>query len=65
VTLKLEGVEDELHSRDYESQGAKIRAYDIVANSIVNLRGGQRFMAGTPSIPGRGGVLYAAGATSV
>jgi hypothetical protein len=54
-----------LHSRDYESQGAKIRAYDIVANSIVNLRGGQRYMAGTPSIPGRGGVLYAAGATSV
>jgi hypothetical protein len=31
-----------LRSREYESNGAKIRTYDIVANSIINLRAGQR-----------------------
>jgi single-strand DNA-binding protein len=35
-------VEGELRSREYESQGAKIRTYDIVASSIINLRAGQR-----------------------
>ena len=35
-------VEGELRSREYESQGAKVRTYDIVAISILNLRVGQR-----------------------
>ena len=29
-------------------QGAKIRTYDIVASSIINLRAGQRNQAETP-----------------
>jgi single-strand DNA-binding protein len=33
-------VEGELRSREYESNGAKIRTYDIVASSIINLRAG-------------------------
>jgi hypothetical protein len=33
---------------NYESQGAKIRTYDIVASSIINLRAGQRNQAETP-----------------
>jgi single-stranded DNA-binding protein len=41
-------VEGELRSREYESRGAKIRTYDIVASSIINLRAGQRYTAGTP-----------------
>jgi single-strand DNA-binding protein len=42
-------VEGELRGREYESQGAKVRTYDIVANSIINLRAaGQRYTAGTP-----------------
>ena len=32
-------VEGELRSRDYESNGANVRTYEIVANSIINLRG--------------------------
>lgn len=35
-------VEGELRSREYESQGAKVRTYDIVASSIINLSKGQR-----------------------
>ena len=36
-------VEGELRSREYETEaGTKVRTYDIVANSILNLRGGQR-----------------------
>lgn len=36
-------VEGELRSREYETEGGtKIRTYDIVANSILNLRSGQR-----------------------
>jgi single-strand DNA-binding protein len=35
-------VEGELRSREYESDGAKVRTYDIVASAIVNLRPGQR-----------------------
>ena len=35
-------VEGELRSREYESNGAKVRTYDIVASAIVNLRAGQR-----------------------
>jgi hypothetical protein len=31
-----------LRSREYESQGAKVRTYDIVASSIINLGAGQR-----------------------
>jgi single-strand DNA-binding protein len=38
-------VEGELRSREYESNGAKIRTYDIVASSIINLRAGQRNQA--------------------
>jgi single-strand DNA-binding protein len=41
-------VEGELRSREYESQGAKIRTYDIVASSIINLRAGQRSTAQAP-----------------
>jgi hypothetical protein len=37
-----------LRSREYESQGAKIRTYDIVASSIINLRAGQRSTAQAP-----------------
>ena len=35
-------VQGELRSREYESNGVRVRTYDIVANSIVNLRAGQR-----------------------
>ena len=35
-------VEGELRSREYESNGAKVRTHDIVASSIINLRAGQR-----------------------
>jgi len=38
-------VEGELRSREYESNGTKVRTYDIVASSIVNLRAGQRSQA--------------------
>ena len=38
----------ELRSREYESQGAKVRTYDIVAISILNLRAGQRNAATAP-----------------
>jgi hypothetical protein len=31
-----------MRSRDYESNGTKVRTYDIVASSIINLRAGQR-----------------------
>jgi single-strand DNA-binding protein len=41
-------VEGELRSREYESQGAKVRTYDIVASSIINLRAGQRNSAAVP-----------------
>jgi single-stranded DNA-binding protein len=40
-------VEGELRSREYESNGAKVRTYDIVANSIINIRAGQRYTAQT------------------
>jgi single-strand DNA-binding protein len=35
-------VEGELRSREYGSNGARVRTYDIVASSIINLRAGQR-----------------------
>jgi single-stranded DNA-binding protein len=38
-------VEGELRSREYESNGVKVRTYDIVATSIINLRAGQRNQA--------------------
>jgi single-strand DNA-binding protein len=41
-------VEGELRSREYESQDAKVRTYDIVASSIINLRAGQRNAAPVP-----------------
>ena len=41
-------VEGELRSREYESNGAKVRTYDIVASSIINLRAGQRDTAQAP-----------------
>ncbi len=41
-------VEGELRSREYESNGAKVRTYDIVASSIINLRAGQRTAAPAP-----------------
>ena len=41
-------VEGELRSREYESNGAKIRTYDIVASSIINLRAGQRNLVPVP-----------------
>jgi hypothetical protein len=43
-------VEGELRSREYETNGAKFRTYDIVASSIVNLRAGQRYTAQAPSL---------------
>ena len=37
-------LEGELRSREYETEaGTKVRTYDIVAHSILNLRGGQRY----------------------
>jgi len=41
-------VEGELRSREYESNGVKVRTYDIVASSIINLRAGQRYPAAAP-----------------
>ena len=41
-------VDGELRSREYESNGAKIRTYDIVASSIINLRAGQRNASAVP-----------------
>jgi single-strand DNA-binding protein len=41
-------VEGELRSREYESQGAKVCTYDIVASSIINFRAGQRNPAQAP-----------------
>ena len=41
-------VEGELRSREYESNGARVRAYDIVASAIINLRAGQRNTAQAP-----------------
>ena len=38
-------VEGELRSREYETEGAKVRTYDIVASVIINLRPGQRSTA--------------------
>ena len=35
-------VEGELRSREYENDGGKVRTYEIVANTITNLRPGQR-----------------------
>jgi single-strand DNA-binding protein len=35
-------VEGELRSREFESNGTKVRTYDIVAAAIINLRAGQR-----------------------
>jgi single-strand DNA-binding protein len=35
-------VEGELRSREYETDGSKVRTYEIIANSILNLRTGQR-----------------------
>ena len=35
-------VEGELRSRDYESHGVKVRTYDIVASSTINLSKGHR-----------------------
>ena len=44
-------VEGELRSREYESNGAKIRTYDIVASSIINLRAGHRDATPAPEEP--------------
>jgi single-strand DNA-binding protein len=41
-------VDGELRSREYETNGAKIRTYDIVASAIINLRAGQRKAAPAP-----------------
>jgi hypothetical protein len=41
-------VEGELRSLEYESNSAKVRTYDIVTSSIINLRAGQRNMAEAP-----------------
>src|SRR5262249_39173764 len=41
-------VEGELRSREYETDGAKVRTYDIVASAIINLRAGQRSTADAP-----------------
>ena len=35
-------------SREYESNGTKVRTYDIVASSIINLRAGQRYTVPVP-----------------
>ena len=35
-------VEGELRGREYESNGTKVRTYEITAASITNLRAGQR-----------------------
>jgi single-strand DNA-binding protein len=42
-------VEGELRSREYESNGVKVRTYDIVASAIINLRAGQRNSASAPN----------------
>jgi len=41
-------VEGDLRSREYESNGTKVRTYNIVASAIINLRAGQRNAASTP-----------------
>jgi hypothetical protein len=56
-------VEGELRSRESESQGAKIRSYDIVASSIINLRAGQRNRASTTPAVVFNAVWKAYGAT--
>lgn len=38
-------VEGELRTREYENNGVRVRTYDIVANSILILRPGQRASA--------------------
>jgi hypothetical protein len=38
----------ELRSREYESNGAKTRTYDIVASLIINLSADQRNAAPAP-----------------
>jgi single-stranded DNA-binding protein len=35
-------VEGKLRSREYETAGSKVRTYEILASSILNLRPGQR-----------------------
>jgi single-strand DNA-binding protein len=35
-------VEGELRSREYETDGGKVRTYEIIASSILNLRPSQR-----------------------
>jgi single-strand DNA-binding protein len=35
-------IEGELRSREYENKGVQVRTYDIVANSILSIRPGQR-----------------------
>ena len=45
-------VEGELRSREYESNGAKVRTYEILANSIMNLRAGQRYARRAAEIEG-------------
>jgi len=45
-------VEGELRSREYETEGGtKVRTYEIVANSILNLRAGQRNTVQEPDAP--------------
>ncbi len=42
-------VEGELRSREYDTEGgAKVRTYDIVANTVKSLRSGQRTTAQEP-----------------
>jgi single-strand DNA-binding protein len=41
-------VEGELRSREYESNGIKVRTFEIVANSMISLRASQRYTAQTP-----------------
>ena len=41
-------VEGELRSREYKTDGAKVRTYDVVASAIINLRAGQRYPAAAP-----------------
>ena len=45
---RMSAFEGELRSREYESQAVKVHTYDIVANSIINLRAGQRNAAPAP-----------------
>ena len=41
-------LEGELRSREYESNGIKVRTFEIVANSMISLRASQRYTAQTP-----------------